>query len=152
MVTLNVRADGRFEADSFEGWSRLTALNLAGAFLPIGPLLAALRRAPQVTALDLTAPALPDLAGHDPVPSVTTLSLSRLRTTAVAGDRLGQLPKIFPSLRDLTLPTSMATEPSWPPEAPAVDLSPLRGLPGLTVTITSNARVTGAEGIDVRQL
>ncbi|WP_307820573.1 NACHT domain-containing protein [Streptomyces silvae] len=152
VVTLNVRADGRFEADSFEGWSRLTALNLAGAFLPIGPLLAALRRAPQVTALDLTAPAVPDLAGHDPVPSVTTLSLSRLRTTAVAGDRLGQLPKIFPSLRDLTLSTSMATEPSWPPEAPAVDLSPLRGLPGLTVTITRSARVTGAEGIDVRQL
>ncbi|MEU9057710.1 NACHT domain-containing protein [Streptomyces sp. NPDC048430] len=152
VVHLSVHTDDRFEVDSFDGWPRLRSLELGGEALAIGPLLAALRAAPQVTELGMTLPVLPDLTGKGSAPSVTALSLSRLSPTSFTTDRLEQLPPAFPSLRELTLSMSRASETSWPPEAPVVDLSPLRDLSGLSITITGSTQVAGAEGLDVRRL
>lgn len=153
VVRLGARAERRLEIDSLDGWPRLRALDLGGRDLAVGPLLAALRGAPRVTELSLAFPAPADLAGCAPVPSVTTLSFFRLRLSDLTAEYLGRLPRVFPSLRDLTLSLGLRhLVTSVEREVLVIDLSPLRSLPGLTVTITSGVRVTGAEGIGVRKL
>ncbi|MEU1123920.1 NACHT domain-containing protein [Streptomyces sp. NPDC005899] len=151
VLHLSVRAEHAFEVDSLSEWPRLRSLELGGAPLPSGPLLAALRAAPHVQWLEMVSPDLPELAGLAPVSSVTGLTLSRLHPTPVTADRLARLPEAFPGLRRLTLSVSRASDTSRYPEGVEIDLSPLRVLPGLEVTIGGSVQPTGTEGLDVRR-
>lgn len=124
------------EVDSLDGWTRLCHLDL-DARTPAGPLLAALRRAPQVAQVALTLDSLTEFGDEQPVPSVRELTLHP------EADMLGleRVPRLFPALTWLTL--------TPPLHVRDVDLSPLQAMPGCRVTVTGEASIRGAEGLDV---
>ncbi|MFD0341755.1 NACHT domain-containing protein [Streptomyces sp. NPDC127117] len=125
-----------FEVDSLDGWTRLQRLDL-DTRTPVRPLLAALRRAPQVSDVSLTLASLTEFGDEQPVASVRDLLL-RPGTDMVG---LEWIPRVFPALRWLMLSPPMHVE--------RVDLSPLQAMPECRVTITGHASITGDEGLDV---
>ncbi|WP_405751318.1 NACHT domain-containing protein [Streptomyces sp. NBC_00012] len=124
------------EIDSLDGWTRLRQLELRTR-TPVQPLLAALRRAPQVDHVALTLTSLTEFVDKQPVPSVKVLTLSL--SDGVFG--LEQIPRVFPALEWLTL--------TPPKHVERVALSPLRAMPGLRVAVTGRAEITSGEGLGV---
>ncbi|MFB6819273.1 NACHT domain-containing protein [Streptomyces sp. NPDC056347] len=86
------------EIDTLEGWTNLRRLEL-WAPTPVRPLLAALRRAPQVTSLALRLPSATEFRPERPVPSLEVLELNQ------NDDAFGleQIPRVFPALKQLLL-------------------------------------------------
>ncbi|MFE6664493.1 NACHT domain-containing protein [Streptomyces sp. NPDC057697] len=122
------------EVDSLDGWTRLHHLDL-DAHTTVGPLLAALRRAPQVTRLALVLNSPAEFGDEQPVPSVGELTLRPV------ADVLGLewIPRVFPALNWLTL--------ALPTHVGQVDLSPLKALPECRVVVTGHAAILGGEGL-----
>ncbi|MFE7464020.1 NACHT domain-containing protein [Streptomyces sp. NPDC057499] len=122
LLALTIEQAASLEIDSLDGWTNLRRLELRSP-TPVRPLLAALRRAPQVAHLALHLSSVTEFTAEQPVPSLESLELSP--TTDALG--VEQLPRVFPSLRRLLL--------ALPSRADGVDLSPLRALPDCEVTV-----------------
>ncbi|MEU8701811.1 NACHT domain-containing protein [Streptomyces sp. NPDC048680] len=123
--------------DTLHGWDGLHDLELRSP-TAVHPMCAALRESPQVTELTVRANAS-EFLGAAVVPSVTALRLNPFGELS----GLGPLPRVFPSLKVLRLTPH--------PRGPAIDLTPLEVLPGLTVDVTGFGEVSGGTGLRVRR-
>ncbi|MFF3954394.1 NACHT domain-containing protein [Streptomyces sp. NPDC001890] len=134
--SLAIDGTGSLEVDSLDGWTRLRQLELE-TLTPVRPLLAALRRAPQVSHVALVLASPTEFGDEQPVPSVRDLLLRP------GADALGLewIPRVFPALEWLVL--------TPPLHVRHVDLSPLQAMPECRVTVTGHAAITGGEGLDV---
>ncbi|WP_229867193.1 hypothetical protein [Streptomyces gelaticus] len=134
--SLTINGTVPLEIDSLEGWTRLQKLELETR-TPVRPLLAALRRSPQVAHVALSLPSLTECADERPVPSVESLVL------ALGTDMLGldRIPRVFPGPRWVML--------APPTDVVHVDLTPLQAMPRCRVIVTGRAEITGGEGLDV---
>ncbi|MFF2011949.1 NACHT domain-containing protein [Streptomyces sp. NPDC058195] len=119
---LSIEEAATLEIDSLDGWTNLRRLELRSP-TPVRPLLAALRRAPQVAHLALRLSSVTEFAAEQPVPSLESLELGP------AADTLGmeEIPRVFPALKQLLI--------ALPSRADGADLSALQALPGCTVTV-----------------
>ncbi|MET9921291.1 NACHT domain-containing protein [Streptomyces sp. NPDC006435] len=131
--SLNIERTTSLEIDSLDGWTNLSRLQLSGR-TPARPLLAALRRAPQVTHLTLSLPSATEFADEQPVPSIAGLTLF-LETDVLGLDRI---PRVFPALKRLTLATAWQID-----HIDHIDISPVRAIPGCKVRVLGSATVTG---------
>lgn len=73
--SLGIEDSELLEVDSLDGWTELRQITVV-THLPVRPLLAALRRAPQVSDVRLTLASLTECSDEQPVPSLTDLALS----------------------------------------------------------------------------
>ncbi|MFJ2708612.1 NACHT domain-containing protein [Streptomyces sp. NPDC087428] len=137
VTTLTLSSKHGPTIDTLDGWDGLHDLELRSP-TAIHPLCAALRQSPQVTELAVRANTS-EFLGAAVVPSVTVL---RLNPFGELSD-LGPLPRVFPALKRLRLTPH--------PRGPAIDLTPLEVLPGLTVDVTGFGEVSGGEGLKVRR-
>ncbi|MEV6745096.1 NACHT domain-containing protein [Streptomyces sp. NPDC051080] len=128
--SLNIERTASLEIDSLDGWTNLRRLGLSTR-TPARPLLAALRRAPQVSQMALSLSSATEFADEQPVLSLVELSL--YPETDVLG--LEWIPRVFPALRSLTLRA--------PTHVDRIDISPVRTLPGCTVRVAGSARIVG---------
>ncbi|MCX5101497.1 serine protease [Streptomyces sp. NBC_00439] len=119
--TLTIEHAASLEVDSLDGWTNLRRLGL-GTRTPVRPLLAALRRAPQVNHLTLPLSSATELTGEQPVPSLGSLDLY-LDTDVL---ELEQIPRVFPSLERVVIVS--------PRHVDRIDISPIRAMPNCEVS------------------
>ncbi|MFD7531306.1 NACHT domain-containing protein [Streptomyces sp. NPDC059849] len=129
--TLTIEHAASLEVDSLDGWTSLCRLGL-GTLTPIRPLLAALRRAPQVIHLTLPLSSATELTGEQPVPSLGSLDLY-LNADVL---EMEQIPRVFPSLERVVIVS--------PRHVDRIDVSPIRAMPNCEVTV-GPATVIGAD-------
>ncbi|MGW3088187.1 NACHT domain-containing protein [Streptomyces sp. NPDC001108] len=98
LTLLGIHQVALFEIDSLDGWTGLRRLEL-WAPTPVRPLLAALRKAPQVAHLSLFLPSATEFTAEQPVPFLESLELNH------GDDTLGleTIPRVFPALKQLLL-------------------------------------------------
>ncbi|MEU2673459.1 NACHT domain-containing protein [Streptomyces sp. NPDC007164] len=129
LSSLTIEQAVSLEVDSLDGWTNLHQLGL-GTPTPVRPLLAALRRAPQVIHLTLPLSSATEFAGEQPVPSLGSLDLY-LDTDAL---EIEQIPRIFPALKRLVLVS--------PRHVDRIDISPIRAMPNCEV-VAGPAAIVG---------
>ncbi|MFF4084605.1 NACHT domain-containing protein [Streptomyces sp. NPDC001777] len=128
--SLRIERAAPLEIDSLDGWTNLSQLDLID-HTPARPLLAALRRAPQVTHLSLSLSSATELTDEQPVPSLSSLTL-RLKNDVLGMDRISQ---VFPALKRLWLFPSRRID--------RIDISPVRALPDCEVKVFGSTAVVG---------
>ncbi|MGW0857170.1 NACHT domain-containing protein [Streptomyces sp. NPDC002690] len=138
---LALHVSGAVELDNLSAWSSLRTLRLRKVS-SLESLVAALRTAPHVTAVELShAVSEPWPGGGEPLPQLSALSLVVGRGSHAG---LRPLRDLFPSLRRLTLRGRPGT---------TIDVTPLYGQPDLHIEVLlGGGELVGSERLESTRL